>query len=737
MLQGLRSLGARVGYYIPNRASEGYGLNLKAVSVLASRQQTKLLITCDCGVANFAEINFAKSLGVDTIVLDHHALPELLPPAKAIVHPKLLTDEHPLFHLPGVGVAFKVIEALLDNHGKADQAEAFLDYVTLGMIADLVPLIRENRYLVQLGLPRLIKSTRPGIKALLEQVQPSGDTDLVGFGLAPRINAVGRLADAGKAVELLTTDNEKLAKELAMDLHNDNIRRQQICEQVFMEADQIMTSKGDISQQKAIALYKQGWHHGVVGIVASRLVDKYHRPVFIAELDESEGVVRGSARSIDGFDLCAALKANESLLSKWGGHKMAAGFSLPADKADVFCAAIVATCNQLLSDRVMAPVLNIDLSFEDLSMDFFAFTESMNKLAPFGMGNKKPLFYAKKLLCEKSTPLGRENKHRRLDLSDKDAGANFSCLFWNARNTIPEPGALIDIVFTPEINVFNGRQRLQLILSDWRLSGKNGHMETSVPAVAVPEKTRTDSEEPVGAPDVGARLAEPAALQVIWHDLRHIENENEIIRQAIAKMRTELSIFSEQTDHAQSATTFDRVNMPRKAHLLIRQYPPSIAVWKQIITASGAGKIYLISKQEPEQITAPTFIKHLLGLIRYVVNKKSGSVESKRVAAALSTTDVASALGLALLSKINLLEWYADEGIVYLDLLDNPVEQEIKHLTEYYQLTEVLQQINLFRSWCANATIEELQQAIAGHAKENIREEHGVYQYQQNTMVER
>ncbi len=397
MLTALQRLSAKVGYYIPNRATEGYGLNLKAVSILASKQKTKLLISCDCGVSNFAEINFAKSLGVDTIVLDHHALPELLPPAKAIVHPKLLNSEHPLFHLPGVGVAYKVAEGLFINHGIPEESEAFLDYVTLGMIADLVPLVSENRYLVQIGLPKLIKSSRPGIQALLSQVQQSEGTDIVGFGLAPRINAVGRLADAQVAVELLTTDDKRIAHQLSNQLQNENTKRQEICEQVLSEAEQSINNIKELSQQKAIAIYKEGWHHGVVGIVASRLVEKYHRPVFIAELDAKENAIKGSARGVEGVDLCEVLRANTHLLNKWGGHKMAAGFSLSADKGEAFCASIMSTCNRLMSNINSAPVLHLDLILQDMDFDLFASAQSINKLAPFGMENKIISTYHKSL----------------------------------------------------------------------------------------------------------------------------------------------------------------------------------------------------------------------------------------------------------------------------------------------------------------------------------------------------
>ncbi len=517
-------------------------------------------------------------MGLETIVLDHHTLPELLPPAKAIVHPKLLAADHPLFHLPGVGVAFKVVEALLTHHGMSDQIETFLDFVTLGMIADLVPLIRENRYLVQLGLPLLIQSKRPGIQALLSQIKHSGDTDLVGFGLAPRINAVGRLSDAKAAVELLTTDDAQLAKQLALDLQNENTRRQQICEQVFMEADIMVASKGDISQQKAIAIYKEGWHHGVVGIVASRLVDKYHRPVFIGELDADEGVVRGSARGIEALDLCTVLKANESLLTKWGGHKMAAGFSLPAEKADAFCKAIVASCNRALMDKSMAPVVQIDVALEDMATDLFAFAKTLVKLAPFGMENKKPVLYASKLLCDKTMPLGRENKHQRLSLVHPETKTNFECVYWNAHNIIPEKGSLIDIVFTPEINVYNGRERLQLVLADWRLPVKNGELKTAAAAAVIadpaPTPAATSSQPCIRYKSCRTNIIAP---QATWHDLRHRENETDVLDKAIAKLGNNLAIFSEETIAGQSTTIYDRVGIAKKQHLLIRQYPPSAA----------------------------------------------------------------------------------------------------------------------------------------------------------------
>lgn len=719
MVSALQKISAKVGYYIPNRASEGYGLNLKAVSILASKQRTKLIISCDCGVSNFAEVNFAKSLGIDTIILDHHALPELLPPARAIVHPKLLPDTHPLFDLPGVGVAYKVAEALLSDHNIASQSEEFLDYVTLGMIADLVPLIRENRYLVQIGLPKLIKSPRPGIQALLAQVQQSGDTDIVGFGLAPRINAVGRLSDAQAAVELLTTDDKNIAQKLSQQLQNENTKRQQICEQVLFEAEQCIADLGDLSKLNSICIYKVGWHHGVVGIVASRLVEKYNRPVFIAELDEKEGIIKGSARGINSLNLTEILKANAHLLNKWGGHKMAAGFSLAAEKGEAFRAGINSTCNQMLANKNPAPIVNIDVVLDDTSLDLFSCAKNITKLAPFGMENKKPLFYTSKLSCQKISPLGRQGKHHRLDLLDKESNKTFSCVYWNSNQVIPESDELIDIVFTPEINNFNNKERLQLVLSDWRTSvpalsvtGNVTNTNTQISAKENQENNKITAEsEKISAASI-APIPIPIITEKNWVDLRHFENSTKMVSTAINTLGDKLAIFSEEAEKSLPTETFDRLSMPERQHLLIKQFPPSAAVWQQIVKASGAAKIYILGNSNTQIIDSTSLIKRLTGLLRFVVNKKSGEVEANRIATALGTTDLACALALALLRKIELIDWYSDEGTIYVEMLDSPQDSDLKQLQEYNQLEQVLKQINQFRSWCASAPLKSLQEAI-------------------------
>ena len=384
-----------------------------------------------------------------------------------------------------------------------------------------------------------------------------------------------------------------------------------------------------------------------------------------------------------------------------------------------------------MADINSSPILQIDISLPDVDLDLFAAAQSINKLAPFGMANKKPLFSASQLICEKVSPLGRNGKHHRLDLKNKQGTKSFTCLFWNTRNIIPNTGDIVDIVFNPEINVFNGKERLQLILSDWRLSNKDSSAANTTkinPATSIAPLIEVATHEPAqvntqaaslnapisraSVPPLNNKLENPKSSKINFIDLRHFSNAKEITTTAITKLGNSLGIFSEKTESS-SSSTFDRLSLPERPHLLIQQFPPSLAVWKQIVTTSGANKIYLLGTDESENTNAAIFIKRMLGLVRYVINKKSGAVETNRIATALGTTDIASALALALLRKIDLLDWYTDDGIIYLDLLNIPAEQDIKQLNEYHQLEEVLKQIIQFRLWCKTASISEIESMIS------------------------
>jgi len=823
VLTVLQKLGANVDFYIPSRASEGYGLNLKAVSILASKKRAKLIITCDCGISNFAEINLAKSLGVETIIVDHHSMPEVLPPAVATLHPKQLPEDHPLFHLPGVGVAYKLAEALLEDNNLAAEVPKLLDFVALGMIADMVPLVQENRYLVQIGLPALVNSPRAGIKALLDNTVKMDGTDIVGFGLAPRINAVGRLADASLAVNLMTVEDESKAQELANQLEMENARRQELCDQIFFEAD--LKAKHALSdgQDNALALYSTTWHHGVVGIVASRLVEKYHCPVFIAEMDQEEGKIKGSARGISGIDLYQILKANDHLLTKWGGHQMAAGFSAEAVNADVLCRALVDSCNRALSGQRRRPVLEIDLSIEPNLLDL-SLAKLLRKMGPFGMWNKKPVLTMQSLTVLSSRPLGKEGKHHRLMLRSADGANQFECVYWRSADNLPADGEEIDLAFNPEVNVFNHTERLQLVLCDWRRNGEPEpeeeeelldftpaastvttaplvaadhadsskglvqalanhvvHLETRydgttastsvaeisfVPDIisgsagfqpasknpssnrpinhksALPSQPQVDFHptrdvsnptsqvsntstpacssssplcfRPPTSAESGALTSTRASCQITFKDLRSHASPASVVDTASRKLGDELSIFAESCK-LNGHEPCDRSSIQATSNLLIWQFPPSIQVFRSIISKSQPSRIYLCGGAAREDYDASSFLKRLLAMVRFAVNQRDGQAHAEKLCAGLSTTKMALALGLTLLKKLELIDWYAEDSVIFLDISGSSAEG-FDELPEYRQLANTLREITEFRNWCAEAPLNEIQSVLLPNA---------------------
>lgn len=722
LLSVLRSLGADVDYYIPNRMNEGYGLNLKAVSILASKHKTKLIITCDCGVSNFSEINFAKSLGVDTLVLDHHTMPEVLPPAGAIVHPKRLDDTHPLFDLPGVGVAYKVCEALLQDNGKGEEADDLIDLVTMGMIADLVPLVRENRYIVRIGLTKLIETKRVGLKALLAQVRKQKSTDLVGFGIAPRLNAAGRLSDATKAVELLTTDNESVADDIAEELKKENTRRQELCETIFDDADRKIQADKELSKKKCIAIYDETWHHGVVGIVASRLVEKYHRPVFIGQLDKEEGIVKGSARGVTQIDLYEVLKENEHIMNKWGGHKMAAGFSCDAPKADELMKALVQTCNKMLEGKPLAGVVKIDLVVDPTDIDL-ELAKDLNMLAPYGMGNKKPRFCMKSMTVSGTRALGKEKKHSRIMFKGKGQDSEFESVFWNSVGAVPSIGQEVDVVFTPEVNHFNNRDRLQLVLADWRSLTQQAPVQEASEKESLAPSEEKSSEEDKGdtAGDAAAKelsnLVESIEIptrknivstKVVWKDLRAHQAPLDVLRRATQKLQEDLLVFAESMKPVPQVGFTNRIDLRKANHLILWQYPPNKEVFESILETVSPTNIYLIGKRDEDFDDPVAFLKRLYGLVRYAVNKKEGVIQGELITSLMASDKLAVALGLSVLRKANLVDWFAEEGIINLDLLGG-TSFELKDCPEYTQLKQRVKEIMSFRNWCSESHPKDIQ----------------------------
>lgn len=468
MYSFLKELGADVKYYIPDRKDEGYGINIMAVNKLV-KEGVKLLITVDCGITAIGEIEFAKLQGMDVIVTDHHTCKERIPTAAvAVLNPKRDDDEYEFDALAGVGVAFKLALAL-SVYLKMDTGKVFDDYAELaaiGTVADVVPLMSENRIIVEKGLAILQNTARYGIKALLE-IAGVGDkkvnTSTIAFALAPRINAAGRLGTAKTAVELLLTDSMDKAQQIARELDESNKERQQTELEIHRQAIEMIEQDKDFEKKSVIVLGKEGWHNGVIGIVASRLVEQYHRPCILVSIDN--GIGKGSGRSVGNFNLFDALSHCEELLTNFGGHAVAAGLGINADKLSAFDKMINKYAKENLTAEDMVPVVKIDciLGGENLNLKT---AKLLLALEPYGIGNETPIFAIKDATVYEISSVGADKKHLRMQV-EKD-GVRINAIGFGMGEIVRtlNPGDVIHIAAKLDINSFRGNDNVQLVLCD-------------------------------------------------------------------------------------------------------------------------------------------------------------------------------------------------------------------------------------------------------------------------------
>ncbi|NLT94783.1 MAG: single-stranded-DNA-specific exonuclease RecJ [Clostridia bacterium] len=460
------SLGVDVRYYIPDRMEEGYGLNCEAISSLA-RQGAQLIITVDCGISSKAEVELGKKLGLDFIITDHHQPPEELPDC-LIINPHLEKEPVPWRDLAGVGVAFKVAQALLEtflprNYEK--EMVKYLDLAALGTVADIVPLVGENRIIVKFGLEQIALGKRIGLKALCERAGidcKNITSSSVGYILAPRLNACGRIGDATLGVRLLLTDNEKEAQEIAQCLNQENQNRQNIESKIIDEAVNMLRDF-DFDKNKVIVLKGEDWHQGVIGIVASRLVDKYYRPVII--LTKQNDIYKGSGRSIPGFHLHQALTKCEDLLEAFGGHSQAAGLSLKEDKIEPFIERINSIAWEVISEEQLFPTLDVDGEI-NLAEINFKVLEEISKLEPFGHANPEPLLVYRRSKIKEWKEVGSKGGHLKIKVLAGNTlwdAIGFNMAGYQELAAAEEP---LDLAFVLDKNQWNGKTTLQLVLKD-------------------------------------------------------------------------------------------------------------------------------------------------------------------------------------------------------------------------------------------------------------------------------
>lgn len=466
----ISSLTDLASYYLPDRYTEGYGISTQGIDYAAENGFT-LIIALDCGIKAVDKVEYAKTKGVDFIICDHHTPGETLPDAAALLDPKQPGCRYPFKELSGCGVGFKLIQAfILQQNLDMTMAYSLLDLVAISIGADIVSMTGENRILAHYGLQSINDDPRPGIRAMLETAVakvPISITQVV-FILAPRINAAGRIGHAKGAVQLLLAKEEEEAKELSAALEKHNRERKDLDKENTAEALAEIANLGYDPDRRSTVVYSEKWHKGVVGIVASRLIEQHYRPTIV--LTGKDGIIGGSARSIDGFDLYEALDECSHLLLQFGGHMMAAGMSLKAENLEAFCEAFENACRARLPENPQ-PTLEIDLEV-DASFVSDKNLRVMEQLAPFGPGNMHPVFVTKKLRDAGSTrPVGGDMTHLKLELADADGyrlnGIGFGLGPWAAELN---EGAEVDVVYSLSFNEYRGMTTVQLMVKDIRLS---------------------------------------------------------------------------------------------------------------------------------------------------------------------------------------------------------------------------------------------------------------------------
>jgi len=610
LVSTLQDLGARVIFHIPVRGPESHGIgipNLKKVI----KQGAKLILTCDTGISAHESIEYANSQGVDVVITDHHDLPPELPPAVAATNPKFLHTDHPLSTLAGAGVAYKLAEELYARFGFDKTVEKHLDLAALGLVADLAVLKGDTRYLVQRGLETLRNTQRLGLQVLMETAELNPDhltEEHISFVIGPRLNALGRLDDANIAVELFTTSDTSRAKVIVTILEGLNAQRQLLTNQVYSAAETQIKNDPSILQKASIVLAHPSWPAGIIGIAASRLVERYNRPVILISNPPNEPG-RGSARSIEGINLTAAIAAHKDILLGFGGHPMAAGLSIDSEKIPEFQRKLSKTIAALLPDKNLEQMIQLDgiYDLDDLNMDL---ADTFEKLAPFGSGNPKLVLATKNLRIISSSRIGRHKDHIKFLVEDQK-GMQQPVLWWSAGDgELPE--GIFDLAYTLRASDWKGFSQVQMEFIDYRTSAQEQAPQIRSNIVIMDLREKSVSNSIIKILPEGT---------LVW-----IEGE-------------EKSLLTPEFNKTNPTIKFaDRNELVPCTNFAIWTPPPSPKDFKTAIDIVNPDQVILL--KGPIGSSAPeTLIGQLLGLIKFTLNHRKGAISYPALAAATAQSE--------------------------------------------------------------------------------------------------
>jgi len=617
----LRDLGAAVTYHIPVRETESHGVNLPVLQRIIAAG-ARLILTCDTGIAAHAAVDYARDRGVDVIVTDHHDLPPELPAAYAIVNPKLLPESHPLRELPGVGCAYKLAEALYDRASRPDDVARHLDLVALGIVADVAVQTGDTRYLLQRGLAVLRQTERLGLRVLMETagLNPAWlSEEHIGFVLGPRLNALGRLADANTAVEFLTTTDLARARILTIELEGLNARRKLLCDQVEAAVEAQLRREPALLDHAALVLSGVGWPAGVIGIVASRLVERYGKPtILFAEPSphaaaEGTALARGSARSVAGCNITAAIAAHADMLAGFGGHPMAAGLSIALERIPEFRRGLSRTVAALLGEARWEPVLKVDtyLALGDLTLEL---VDDLGRLAPFGPGNPPLTLASRALRLENHRSVGRNDEHRLLVVADAEGVAQ-RVIWWDGAGQ-PLPEGTFDLAYIVRASDYRGERDIQV---EW-----------------------VDARPSAGEPVV--QLAPQAEIEVI--DCRRAANPRAMLADLVSEGAVAVWREGEATAEI---TGYDRRDLPCAETLVIWTAAPGPTELRAALAQVAPTRVYLFGL-EPGPSSPDAHLRRLAGLVKYALTARGGRVHISDLAAAAAQRAETIRAGLAWLA---------------------------------------------------------------------------------------
>ena len=677
LTEGLTRLGADVAFHIPRRDTESHGIGVHSLKRELSIRSPGVLLTCDTGISEYKAIAHARAAGVTVVVTDHHAISGDLPDADAVVNPKRLSPDHPLGALPGVGVAYKLMQHLYTTLGRSRELPRLLDLVALGIVADIATQVRDTRYLLQIGMERLRHTERIGLLALMEVagVQPENlMAEQIGFQLGPRMNAVGRMDDAALSVELLTTRDRARAYVIAQQMEGLNNERRLIARQIEDAAEDLLSRDRSLLDHEALVIYQPGWHMGILGMVANRLAERYHRPTVLLSGDAQREVAAGSARSVGGYDIHAALAAHSDLLSTFGGHPGAAGLSLPVSNVDILRRRLSHALAAMGAAPVASP-LRIDavLGLEALDESLYY---RLARLSPFGEGNPAPTLVTRDVHLSHAGIIGRDQRHRRLVVED-DQGRMQAVLWWGgASSELPE--GTFDIAYTLSRS---DRGEIDAVLVDFR--------ETSQPAVEIaPEPTiklidwRRDPD-PLARLEI-IRAENPGAL--VWAEA--------YARQGRPDWRRRAELVPAPT-------------------LIIYTVPPDPATLEAVLATVQPEVVHVLAVQPPLE-TFEAFLKQLVSAGQNAVQHLGGLVALDVLCGATAQSHQVVRAGLDYLAEER--QWsitYPDEGMVQIEIAspaasqpDRPTEQSARLALE--KLRRAYEEVQAYRRFFRSLPLRRL-----------------------------